>query len=338
MWGPKGPAGTLLLNNANAIPGGIGATGGTSALTFNSSGTAGLNRSGAGTLYLSNAANTYTGATTLDTDSTVCVSKLADGGADSSIGKSTNAAANLSLNSRSTLRYLGSGDSTNRSFTISGAAADDYATLDASGAGAVSFTNTASPAYGTNNQTRTLILTGANTGTNTLAANIANNGTGAVSVTKSGPGKWVLSGSNTYTGNTTVSDGTLDLGDNASLKFVIGATAGTNNEIDINGTGSVSLAGDFLFDLTAVPTSIALDSAWTIVDMETLATAIFGGTFSVTSTLGAFTGRVHAGRRRRQVDEAYLLDFERLRVHRIHGHPEGGYRHSPRRHQRRRCG
>jgi len=248
------------------------------------SGTAGLNRSGTGTLYLSNIANTYTGATTLDTDATVCVSKLDNGGANSSIGASPVAAANLSLNSRSTLRYLGSGDSTDRSFTINGTAADDYATLDASGTGAVSFTNAASPAYGTVDQTRTLILAGANTGNNTLAAGIANNGTGAVSVTKSGGGKWVLSGSNTYTGNTTVDAGTLDLASTSSMKFVIGATSDVNNRI--TGAGAVSLAGIFDFDLSSAGTT--LNDSWQIVNVDTL-TEAFRDTFSVTSTFGPFT-------------------------------------------------
>jgi fibronectin-binding autotransporter adhesin len=58
---------------------------------------------------------------------------------------------------------------------------------------------------------KTLTLNGSNTGTNTFAGAITN-GTGSViSLTKSGTGRWILSGENSFSGNTTVSDGTLVL-------------------------------------------------------------------------------------------------------------------------------
>lgn len=44
----------------------------------------------------------------------------------------------------------------------------------------------------------------------------------------------------------TVSAGTLALADNAQLRFVIGATSGTNNRI--TGAGTVTLDGDFNID------------------------------------------------------------------------------------------
>ncbi len=78
---------------------------------------------------------------------TLAVSSLADG--NSSIGTSTSA-ANLRIQG-STLRYEGSGESTNRLFTIGTAGA----TIDASGTGAIRFTNssaitidTAEPRFG----------------------------------------------------------------------------------------------------------------------------------------------------------------------------------------------
>lgn len=71
---------------------------------------------------------------------TLQASKLANGGAVSSIGNSSNAASNLVLQG-GTLKYTGAGDSTDRSFTIGTMGA----TLDASGSGAVNFTNTAAP-------------------------------------------------------------------------------------------------------------------------------------------------------------------------------------------------
>ena len=46
----------------------------------------------------------------------------------------------------------------------------------------------------------------------------------------------ILSAANTYTGNTTVTAGTLELADNAQLKFVLGATSGVNNSLTGAGT------------------------------------------------------------------------------------------------------
>ncbi len=58
---------------------------------------------------------------------------------------------------------------------------------------------------------KTLTLGGSNAGANTFAGKIVD-GTGAViSLIKAGTGKWTLSGANTFSGTTTVSDGTLVL-------------------------------------------------------------------------------------------------------------------------------
>lgn len=64
------------------------------------------------------------------------VDDLANGGAPSSIGSSINTAENLKLQG-STLRYVGTGDSTDRLFTIG----TGGGTLDSSGTGAVVFSN-----------------------------------------------------------------------------------------------------------------------------------------------------------------------------------------------------
>ncbi len=193
--------------------GSIGNNNATANLTVNAvvAGTA-LSKLNAGKVILTGA-NTYTGATTV-TAGTLAFSNAGNGGVASSLGKSSNVAANLLLANATTLQYTGGAATTDRLFTINGTAAGHAATLDASGAGAISFNNTGSIAYGTTAQTRTLNLAGINTGNNILGATIADNGVGsAVSVNKSGVGTWVLTGTaNTYTGNTTISGGALDVG------------------------------------------------------------------------------------------------------------------------------
>lgn len=83
--------------------------------------------------------------------------------------------------------------------------------------------------------TTTLTLNGANTGvsgTNTAAnaiTGVISNGTSTVAISKSGAGRWVLSGANTFTGGVTVTAGTLEVQNNAAL-----------------GTGTVTLAGGTL--------------------------------------------------------------------------------------------
>lgn len=168
---------------------------------------------------LTNANSSYTGTTKLQGSAGAIleVTKLADGGVNSSIGASSNATANLLLPNLSTLRYVGAGDSTDRLFSIAGTNDGHKTTLDASGTGAIHFTNTGSLAYGTINRTRGLTLSGTNTGDNSLAAAIENNGTGATTVEKDGTGRWILKGTNTYTGKTNVNAGTLQFGQRVSL-------------------------------------------------------------------------------------------------------------------------
>jgi fibronectin-binding autotransporter adhesin len=184
--------------------------------------------------------STFTGTTTV-AGGTLSASNLADGGMASSVGKSSNAAANLLLGNGSTLQYTGAATSSNRGFTINGTAAAQGATLDASGTGALNLTNTASPAYGTAAQTRTLTLTGSNTGANTLAANIANNTTGAVSLVKSGAGTWVLSGTTSaYSGGTSVTAGQLLVTNATGSATGTGAVGVTGSTAVLGGTGHVS--------------------------------------------------------------------------------------------------
>ena len=55
----------------------------------------------------------------------------------------------------------------------------------------------------------TLTLNGGNTGPNTISGALADNGGGRLAINKSDVGVWIIAGANKYSGNTTISEGTL---------------------------------------------------------------------------------------------------------------------------------
>lgn len=137
-------------------------------------------------------------------------------------------------------------------------------------------TTLAGPLYLANDNitARTMAIGG--TGNTTVSGPISNNNSGntlASSLTKTGAGTLTLGGTNTYTGNTTVSAGSLNLSNTGSLKFVIQPAAVTNK---VTGTGSATLNGIFNIDLSTAGTP-AIGDKWTLVD----APASFGASFSV---------------------------------------------------------
>ncbi|MBZ9823215.1 autotransporter-associated beta strand repeat-containing protein [Mesorhizobium sp. CA4] len=188
-----------------------------------------LTKSGAGTWVLNNTTSTYTGVTTIS-GGVLAVSKLADGGQASSIGKSTNDATKLVIGSGSTLRYTGSGDETDRLFTLQ----TGISFIESSGTGAIVFKNTGSAAY-TGSGNRTLALGGTNTGLNTMGGTIIDGPGGTTTLAKNDSGTWVLTGNNTFTGNTVINDGNLIIGNGGTS-----GNAGAGNVIVANATSTLS--------------------------------------------------------------------------------------------------
>ena len=216
------------------------------------SGTGGFAAAGVGTIFVANAANTFTGVEDIGNGAAnavstiVNVASLSDYGVASSIGarlqsQETATGSGIGLHFRGgILQYTGSTpQSTNREIRILNGTAGG--TIDASGSdpsATINFTHT-----GTNfnlfdtGGTRTLTLTGSNTGSNRFSILLTNQSTNQTSLQKTGAGKWLIANSdNPYTGETIIAGGILNVASVSDYGVVssIGSRAGS-------GTGGASL-------------------------------------------------------------------------------------------------
>ena len=182
---------------------------------------AGLTKTGWGTLVLSNAANDYAGVTTITQssaagNSTLSVNTLSDGGVASGIGAASGDSANLVMSNGARLQYTGGTVAIDRGFTL------------AAGQGGIDV---------------------ANAGTTLTIGGIA---TGAGSFFKDGAGTLILSGTNSYAGDTTVNAGILRAG--SARAFGAGGrfmTVNSGATLDLGGfnIGVAAVIGGGLIDL-----------------------------------------------------------------------------------------
>ena len=122
--------------------------------------------------------------------------------------------------------------------------------------------------------TTILTLGGTNKGANTISGAISNGASGTLGVTKTGNGVWVLSGTNTYTGGTTVSIGALTfLNTNAKPSsgthaFAAGTTLGLGvatsgsyfTSTDIDNAFSGTMTGNLSNVTVTATTSVGIDT------------------------------------------------------------------------------
>ena len=200
-----------------------------------------IKKSGAGTLQLTGK-NTYTGQTILETGtlSVASLNSVVKGKASSSLGAPIDIEAGeivigeAEKDGESTLIYTGSGETSDRVMNLAGK--NSTMTFDQSGSGLFKLTSDILiSGYGSN---KTIALAGDSAGSGEFAGSIVNPydraGKASTSLTKSGKGTWALSGANTYTGPTTVKQGTLSLtnlhslGDKTEVSLSEGAVLALN--------------------------------------------------------------------------------------------------------------
>jgi autotransporter-associated beta strand protein/surface protein len=232
----------------------IGSASGTPTLTAGSnnsnttysaiySGAGALTKVGTGTLTLTGA-NTYTGITTVSAGTL----SIGSGGGSGLISNSSNVTNNstLTFNRTGTVAYSGIISGTGAvtklgSSTLTLSGAHTYTGITTLSAGNLTISGSIS-----NSSNVTIAAFRTLTFSNAAAYTYTGILSGAGNVTKSGAGILTLSGANTYTGNTTINAGTLQLGaagvipDASALSISFGSTT-----FDLNGFSETvgSLAG-----------------------------------------------------------------------------------------------
>jgi len=199
---------------------------------------------GKGTLKLSGT-NTYSGQTILEggTLSIDSFNSVVNGKSSSSMGAPKTAPdGELVISWNATLLYKGKGETTDRSINLPGGR--DTVTLEQAGTGLLKLTSPfAMSGYG---ESKTIVLAGSSNGMGELACNIENvydrKGKATTSLTKAGTGTWTLSGKNSYTGETLVTKGTLQLANVQSLGDQTEVQISEGAMLDLNFTGEMKLA------------------------------------------------------------------------------------------------
>ena len=252
-------ASTLAAGNAN------GSTSFSGAIQ-NGTGVVGLTKQGSGTLTLTGA-TTFTGTITA-VGGTISFTDLPDGGVIAYNG--------------GTVQFAGaSADTSNRGIQIGTVGGGITSTLNSSGTGALDMTSTAPV---TNGGTLTagagLRLGGTNTGDNTFRGLLPNLSSVAIKLTKQDAGRWLVTNDNTFTGEVTLSGGTLSVPKVAAL--------GVAQPLG-QGTSAIAISNGARLEYTGVSgsTNRGLQLSGTLggaVDVDTGSTLALSGAISGSSS------------------------------------------------------
>jgi autotransporter-associated beta strand protein len=206
-------------------------------------------------------ASTYSGTTTIHSGGTLTINDLKNSNSSSGLGqKSTNVASNLVIDGGK-LRVQVSSTDSDRLFTMGAGGATLEAINTGVNSGQIKLTNTGAIAYtGVGNRTLTLGGTSDDVGGSLIALDIddVGGGNGIVSLVKNGTHAWTVSGaSNSYSGGTTLKQGTLILANNSAA----GATAGTikiedSTEADLQINSGITIANGITFSNTNANSSV----------------------------------------------------------------------------------
>ena len=261
------------------------------------------------------AENTFNGQMRMDRG-VVIANTIADAGVASSLGQGTELRFGFQNNEGGTLQYIGAAASTDRQVVLGTSTTDSGHTaggkIENNGTGALSFTaaefNVAQAGV---TATRALTLGGSNADANSILGVIADNDAGAggtVGLIKADANTWILSGDNTYSGETTIDGGKLVINGDQSLATggvsvnangILGGSGTIGGAVTVNADGTLSAGNSpgtltFNDDLTLLAGSTNImeitDSAYDILMGNGGALAIAGETiFDFTGFTGGVT-------------------------------------------------
>jgi fibronectin-binding autotransporter adhesin len=206
--------------------------------------------------------NTFTGKATLAGGNAFSVSSVNNAGNAGNLG--TNGTIDFGINATGgTLIYTGAGETTNRIINLAGTTGGG--TINQSGSGPFKITGGVTA---TGAGSKTLTLNGSTAGSGEISGAIADNsGTNKTAVTKDGTGTWTLSGTNTFTGNVTVTTGALVATNSSSLgsgtktlTLTNGTTGNCNIRLD-GSAGAISLPSTFTYTVSNQTSNGALVNA-----------------------------------------------------------------------------
>ncbi len=208
--------------------------------------------------------NTYTGITTTSGNGAVTVSNINNTGFAGNLGMNSVIRLGSATNAGA-LNYIGAGETTDRSIDLGGTTGG--ATISTTGATGALVVSGGVTASGAGAKTLTLRGNSAPALVNAINGVIADSSSGATLVTKRDTGTWSLGGLNTYTGTTTVNEGTLVVntlgltGTASSVGEAATVALGSgNNTVVLNYVGAGETT-DHTFDLAGSTGSVTIDTS-----------------------------------------------------------------------------
>lgn len=248
-----------------------------------------LAKCGPGELIVTGTNNTHNGGN-YAFGGTLTVDNIKDTSTNCALGT-----AQLVYVGNATFKYIGPAQAHNRRVLLRGPAA-----IDASGSGSLTFTDPTDVTIWTDAKESQLTLTGTGSGVMGGVLDLH-----AGSVLKDGTGTWTIGGTQPYTGNTIVTNGTLNLTNNCVLQRSLivgpaGKLAGSvtvGEDLTLAGTRIVTLRSDSDRDTLTVGYNVTLGGAiivtnapgyippvGTLVPIVTTANGTISGTFASTNS------------------------------------------------------
>jgi len=270
---------------------------------FTNDGGLGLRLVLTGTTFLTGTNSSFTGTFEFRGTPQLVVSSIGMSGSNSSIGAGNTIKFGSANTSQANLRYVGTGDTTDR--TVDLASTTGGISIAQEGTGLLKFTHNLTVS-GSGNKIFT--LQGSTAGTGEISGNIIDGAVGSViSLVKTGTGQWTLSGSNSYSGGTTINGGVLaitnknalgtgglSLGTSTGTSTILATTAltGANaiaNNLTAGAAGPMIIGGSNDMEFTGTVFGSANTTSRTLTINNTGSTTFSGPVF-ITSGTGSGVG------------------------------------------------